>query len=85
METLRFSIWDSNHDLLYKTFGPLGTVLVKRQIQRVVAGAFRTCFGYIDGGLVSVWVSMETAKATKGQSRTQVLQKVCSNDLSMLG
>ena len=77
METLKFSIRDSKHDFLYKTLRPLATVLVKRQIQRVVADAFRTGFEYIDGQLVSVRDRMETAKATEGQSRTQVLKDVC--------
>ena len=67
---------DSKHDFLYKTLRPLATVLVKRQIQRVVADAFRTGFEYIDGQLMSVRDRMETAKATEGQSRTQVPKDV---------
>ncbi|KAK2464849.1 hypothetical protein APHAL10511_003148 [Amanita phalloides] len=74
MESLKFSIRDSKHDLLYKTLKPLATALVKRQISRVVADALRTGFEYMDGQLVSVRDRMETAKATEGQSRTQVLK-----------
>jgi hypothetical protein len=82
MESLKFSIRDSKHDFLYKTLRPLATVLVKRQIQRVIADALRTGFEYIDGQLVSVRDRMETAKATEGQTRTQVLKDVCFNDSS---
>ncbi|KAF8632724.1 hypothetical protein AX15_001721 [Amanita polypyramis BW_CC] len=74
VETLKFSIRDSKHDFLYKTLRPLATMLVKRQLQRVIADALRTGFEYIDGQLVSVRDRMETAKQTEGQSRTQVLK-----------
>ena len=40
--SLKFSIRDSKHDLLYKTLKPLATGLVKRQIQRAMVDAIRT-------------------------------------------
>jgi folate-dependent phosphoribosylglycinamide formyltransferase PurN len=36
MDTLKFSIRDSKHDLLYKTLKPLATGLVKKQVRPYV-------------------------------------------------
>jgi hypothetical protein len=74
--TLKFSIRDSKHDLLYKTLKPLATGLVKRQIQKAIAGAITTGMEYVDGQLAAVRDRMEDAKATEGASRLQVLQDV---------
>ena len=74
--SLKFSIRDSKHDLLYKTLKPLATGLVKRQIQRAIADAIRTGMEYVDGQLVSVRDRMEEAKSSDEMNRTQVLQEV---------
>ncbi|KAF8639373.1 hypothetical protein AX17_001529 [Amanita inopinata Kibby_2008] len=74
VDSLKFSIRDSKHDLLYKTLKPLATGLVKRQIQKAIADAIRTGFEYLDGQLLEVRHRMESAKATEGESRTQVLK-----------
>lgn len=74
--SLKFSIRDSKHDLLYKTLRPLATGLVKRQIKRAIAGAIRTGMEYLDGQLVSVRDQMEEAKSSDEKNRTQVLQEV---------
>ncbi|KAH9925978.1 uncharacterized protein B0H18DRAFT_1085153 [Fomitopsis serialis] len=63
VDTLKFSIRDSKHDLLYKTLRPLATGLVKRQVQKAIADA-----------LVTVRDRMEEAKVDENQSRTQALQ-----------
>ncbi|PFH46331.1 hypothetical protein AMATHDRAFT_70122 [Amanita thiersii Skay4041] len=74
VDSLKFSIRDSKHDFLYKTLKPLATGLVKRQIQKAIADSIRTGFEYIDGQLVAVRDRMQSAKATEGESRTQVLK-----------
>ncbi|KAH7884057.1 hypothetical protein F5I97DRAFT_2046740 [Phlebopus sp. FC_14] len=74
VDTLKFSIRDSKHDLLYKTLKPLATGLVKRQIQKAIAGAIRTGMEYVDGQLVSVRDRMEEAKTREDTDRMQVLQ-----------
>lgn len=76
IDTLKFSIRDSKHDLLYKTFRPLATGLVKKQVQKAVADAVRTALEYVDGQLVGVRDRMAEAKASEDKSRTQVLQEM---------
>jgi len=76
VDALKFSIRDSKHDFLYKTLKPLATGLVKRQIQKAIKDALTTGFEYIDGQLVAVRDRMETAKATEGESRTDVLKNL---------
>lgn len=76
--TLKFSIRDSKHDLLYKTLRPLATGLVKKQLQKAIADAVTTGLEYVDGQLVGVRDRMSEAKASEDKSRTQVLQEVCS-------
>ena len=74
--SLKFSIRDSKHDLLYKTLKPLTNGLVKRQMKRVIADAIRTGMEYVDGQLVSMRDRMEEAKSSDHYERTQVLQEV---------
>lgn len=76
VDTLKFSIRDSKHDLLYKTLRPLATGLVKRQVQKALQDAVRTGLEYVDGQLVTVRDRMDEAKADENQSRTQALQEV---------
>ncbi|EGN94223.1 hypothetical protein SERLA73DRAFT_115180 [Serpula lacrymans var. lacrymans S7.3] len=74
VDTLKFSIRDSKHDLLYKTVKPLATGLVKKQIQKAIADAITTGMEYVDGQLVSVRDRMEEAKSSDETNRKQVLQ-----------
>lgn len=76
VDTLKFSIRDSKHDLLYKTLRPLATGLVKKQIQKAVADGVRTALEYVDGQLVSVRDRMAEAKESDDNSRTQVLKEL---------
>ena len=76
LDTLKFSIRDSKHDLLYKTLKPLATGLVKKQIKKAFAGAITTGLEYVDGQLVTVRDRVADAKETEGTSRMEVLQDV---------
>ncbi|KNZ77287.1 hypothetical protein J132_05945 [Termitomyces sp. J132] len=73
VDSLKFSIRDSKHDLLYKTLRPLATGLVKRQIQKAMQDAITTGLEYVDGQLVAVRDRMESAK-TEGEGRGQALK-----------
>ncbi|KZT38525.1 hypothetical protein SISSUDRAFT_986068 [Sistotremastrum suecicum HHB10207 ss-3] len=73
IDTLKFSIRDAKHELLYKTIRPLATGLIKKQIQKAVADAIRTGLEYVDGQLVGVRDRMAEAKDSDETSRTQVL------------
>jgi len=79
--SLKFSIRDSKHDLLYKTLKPLATRLVKRQIQKAVEDGVRTGLEYVDGQLVGVRDRMAEAKAEEGKegetkTKMQILQEI---------
>ena len=76
VDTLKFSIRDAKHNLLYKTLKPLATALVEKQIRKAIEGSITTGMEYVDGQLVSVRDHMPSAKATGGESRTKVLQEV---------
>lgn len=74
--SLKFRIRDSKHDLLYKTFKPLATRLIKKQIQKALQDAIRTGFEYVDGQLVGVRDRMAEAKESDDGSRREVLAEV---------
>ena len=76
IHTLKFSVRDSKHDMLYKLLGPLATGLVKKQLQKAIGGAVRTALEYVDGQLVGVRDRMAEAKASEDKTRTQALQEV---------
>lgn len=75
VDSLKFSIRDSKHDLLYKTLKPLATGLIKRQIQKAMQDAITTGLEYVDGQLVAVRDRMESAK-TEEEGRGQALKDV---------
>ncbi|KAG0701989.1 hypothetical protein DFH29DRAFT_924101 [Suillus ampliporus] len=74
VDSLRFSIRDSKHDLLYKALKPIATGAVKKQIQKAVSQMIRTGLEYLDGQLVTVRDRMEETKTSEELSRRQVLQ-----------
>jgi hypothetical protein len=76
VDTLKFAIRDAQHEIWYKTFKPLATSLIKKQIQKAMQDSIKTGMEYVDGQLVSVRDRMESAKVNENESRTQVLQDV---------
>jgi len=76
IDSLKFSIQDSNYGILYKTFKPQATTLIKKLIQKAVKGSVTTDMEYVDGQLVGVRDHMPSAHTAGGESRTKVLQEV---------
>lgn len=74
VDSLKFSIRDSKHDILYKTLRPLATALIKKQIQKAVADAITTGMEYVDGQLVAVRDRVSDARASPDSSKTDVLR-----------
>jgi hypothetical protein len=74
VDSLKFSIRDSKHDILYKTLRPLATALIKKQIQKAVSDAITTGMEYVDGQLVAVRDRMNEARSSSELSKTDVLR-----------
>ncbi|ESK85280.1 hypothetical protein Moror_11329 [Moniliophthora roreri MCA 2997] len=62
LDTLKFSIRDSKHDVLYKTLKPIMMGLVKKQIQKAVSDGVESGLGWIGEELVAVRSRMEEAR-----------------------
>ncbi|KAJ3798154.1 hypothetical protein GGU11DRAFT_682172 [Lentinula aff. detonsa] len=62
VDTLKFAIRDSKHDLLYKTLRPLATGLIKKQVQKAVADGMRTGLEWLGEELVAVRDRMNEAR-----------------------
>ncbi len=74
VDSLKFSIRDSKHDILYKTLRLLASNLIKKQIQKAVVDAITTGMEYVDGQLVAVRDRVNEARASSDSSRTDVLR-----------
>jgi len=80
VDTLKFAIRDSKHDILYKTLKPLATGLIKKQVQKAVADGIRTGLEWLGEELVTVKDKMNEARAGTGDdeedvSRWQAMQE----------
>lgn len=62
IDTLKFSIRDSKHDLLYKTLRPLATGLIKRQISKAIKDGLKTGLELVDGQLIAVRDRIQEAR-----------------------
>jgi len=65
IDSLKFSIRDSKHDLLYKTLKPLATGLVKKQIAKAIKDGITTSLGVLDDQLISVRDKMEESRLNR--------------------
>lgn len=74
VDSLKFSIRDSKHDILYKTLRLLASSLIKKQIQKAVVDAITTGMEYVDGQLVAVRDRVDEARASPDSSKTDVLR-----------
>jgi hypothetical protein len=68
VDSLKFSIRDSRHDLLYKTFRPLATGLIKKQIAKAIEDGLRSGFEWADRELVKVRATVADAKQSDGST-----------------
>jgi Protein of unknown function (DUF4449) len=75
VDTLKFSIRDSNHDALYRFLRPFATGIVKRQVQRALRDGIRTALELVDQQLVRVRERMAEVKEGEG-GRTEALKEV---------
>lgn len=57
VDTLKFAIRDSKHDLLYKTLRPLATGLIKKQIQKAVSPPPQFLYFFCDAYIHSLQVA----------------------------
>ncbi|CED82968.1 Protein of unknown function DUF4449 [Phaffia rhodozyma] len=76
VDTLKFSIRDSKHDLLYKIMAPLAQGLIKKTVGLAVEQAIKTGLEYVDEQLVEVRNRMDAAKDSDSLSRTDALKEM---------
>ncbi|WWC90750.1 uncharacterized protein L201_005687 [Kwoniella dendrophila CBS 6074] len=74
IDTLKFSIRESKHDLLYKFIKGIATGLIKKAITSAVQVAMRTALGHLDDQLVEVRNRMDEAKRSDETTRSQTLK-----------
>ena len=74
VDSIKFSIRDSEHDLLYKTLRPLAINLIKKQTQKATQDAITTASEYLDGQLATVRDRHAEAKRSDEASRTDALK-----------
>jgi hypothetical protein len=76
VDSLKFSVRDTKHDILYKTLKPLATGLVKKQISKAIQDAIRTGLEYLDEQLVVVRDRYEEARADPNVSTTSAFTQL---------
>lgn len=69
IDTLKFSIRDSHHDLLYKFIKTTATGLIKKAIQAAMQVALRTALEHIDEQVTEVRNRMDQAKQSDETTR----------------
>ncbi|WWC93737.1 hypothetical protein V866_000573 [Kwoniella sp. B9012] len=74
IDTLKFSIRESKHDILYKFIKGVATGLIKKAITAAVQTAMRTALGHLDDQLVEVRNRVDEAKRSDDTTRSQALK-----------
>ncbi|ODN78898.1 hypothetical protein L202_04426 [Cryptococcus amylolentus CBS 6039] len=74
IDTLKFSIRNSKHDLLYKFIKSTATGLIKKAITAAVQNAMKTSLGHLDDQLVEIRNRVDEAKKTDETTRSQALK-----------
>jgi len=74
LDTLKFAIRDSRHDLLYKFVKGVATGTIKKAITVAVQSAIRTALEHADDQLVEVRNTMNEAKRSDEKTRQQALK-----------
>ncbi|KAJ9126120.1 hypothetical protein QFC24_002393 [Naganishia onofrii] len=76
IDTLKFSIRNSHHDLLYKFVKATATGIIKHAIEAAIHTALRTALEGLDDQLAEVRNKMDDAKKSDEASRTQTLKEL---------
>ncbi|OCF37895.1 hypothetical protein I316_00119 [Kwoniella heveanensis BCC8398] len=78
IDTLKFSIRDSKHDLLYKFIKATATGVIKKAVTVAVQTAIRGALEHADDQLVEVRNRMDDAKRSEDTNRTETLKQLYS-------
>lgn len=79
IDTMKWSIKDSRHQLLYKILSKTATGVIKKAIEAAIHQAIRTGIEYLDDQLVEVRNKMDEAKRDDNElTRTQALKDMYS-------
>lgn len=77
IDTMKFSIRDSKHDLLYKFIKGVATGVIKKAIQAAIHQAIKTGLEYLDDELVEVRNRLDDAKKDDNEeTRTSTLKNM---------
>ncbi|WVQ82003.1 hypothetical protein IAT38_004130 [Cryptococcus sp. DSM 104549] len=83
IDTLKFSIRSSKHDLLYKFIKSTATGLIKKAITAAVQNAMHTALGHLDEQLVEVRNRVDEAKKSDDTTRSQALKDLYARKKSV--
>jgi len=76
LDTLKFSIRDSKHDLLYKFVKTIATGVIKKAVTVAIQAAIRSALNNVEEQLVQVRNNMEDAKKSDDTNRTERLKEM---------
>lgn len=74
IDTFKFSIRDSKHDLLYKFIKGTASGVIKKAIATAIEVAIKTALEHLDDQLVEVRNTMDDAKKSDDTTRTDALK-----------
>jgi len=74
VESLKFSIRDTKHDLLYSTLRPLASGLIKKQIQKAIEDAIRSGLSQLDQQLLDLKERMDAVEGTDGKTKMDAIK-----------
>ncbi|KAL5501687.1 hypothetical protein ACEPAH_8947 [Sanghuangporus vaninii] len=78
IDTLKFAVRDSKHDLLYRIVSTIGTGFIKRAVSKAISDAVRTGLESADTKLVDIRSRMADADESEDSSRMKVLKDLRS-------
>jgi hypothetical protein len=74
IDTLKFAIRDSHHDLLYKFVKTVATSTIRKAIEAAIHGALRSALEHVDDQVTEVRNRMNEAKKSDETTRTDELK-----------
>lgn len=76
IDTLKFAIRDSHHDLLYKFVKTVATNTIRKAVEAGIHGALRTGLEHLDDQVTEVRNRIKAAKENENTSTTEELKKI---------